>query len=457
MKGIISMSTKETERITVMDNLIAKRIKQKHAARQLGVSVRQVQRILRRYKKEGTAGLVHQNRGKIGNRAISETKKEEVVSLINKYYPDFGPTLACEKLEEIHHLAFSDETIRKMMIERHLWLPKKKKVKDIHPYRERRACLGELIQFDGSPHDWFEGRCPPCTLAAFIDDATSRIMDGCFVDYEGTWTLFGATEHYLVACGKPLAFYVDKHSTFKINRQANIEEELKDKQAQSQFARAMEELGIEVIFANSPQAKGRVENLFGTLQDRLIKEMRLAGIKTKEKGTKFFREVYIPMHNSKFAVLPKEKANLHRPLLPTDDLDRILTIQSKRLVSKDLIVRYKNTRHQLLPKAGYRYTLKHAAVTVEENRDGRVVFRYKDQVIPSSVAVQEVHRQKASPVVSSKDFKEDKIRIPSWDHPWRQARYLAIELAKQRNEAKNRVTVLTDNGGNGNNPIMAAV
>src|SRR3989338_599313 len=188
MKGYLTMSAKETERITVMDNLIAKRIKQKHAARQLNISIRQVRRLKKRYKKEGKSGLVHRSRGRQSNRAIPACKKEEVLSLITEYYPDFGPTLTCEKLEEIHHLSFSDETIRKIMIEGHLWLPKKKKVKDIHPYRERRACLGELVQFDGSPHDWFEGRCPACTLIAFIDDATSGIMDGVFVDYEGTWT-----------------------------------------------------------------------------------------------------------------------------------------------------------------------------------------------------------------------------------------------------------------------------
>jgi len=212
--------------------------------------------------------------------------------LISRKYPDFGPTLACEKLSALHGISYSDETIRKIMTEGNLWKAKNKRVKDIHPYRERRACLGELIQLDGSPHLWFEDRGPSCTLLAFIDDATSRIMDGMFVDYEGTFTLFEATEHYLSTHGKPLSFYVDKHSTFKINRQADVEEDLKDTQAQSQFSRAMNELSIEVIFANSPEAKGRVEKLFQTLQDRLVKEMRLKVIKSKEEGTRFFREAF---------------------------------------------------------------------------------------------------------------------------------------------------------------------
>lgn len=457
MKGVISMSIKETERITVMDNLIAKRIKQKHAAKQLGITVRQVQRIMGRYRKEGAAGLVHRSRGRISNRAIPDEKEKEIISLIKKYYPDFGPTLACEKLMLLHKISFSDETIRKIMTEGDLWLPKKKKVKDIHPYRERRACLGELIQLDGSPHKWFEDRAPACTLVAFIDDATSKIMDGCFVDYEGTFTLFEATEHYLLTHGKPLIFYVDKHSAFKINRQANIEEDLKDKQAQSQFARAMDELAIEVIFANSPQAKGRIERLFETLQDRLVKEMRLEGISDKKEATRFFREEYIPFHNSRFAVPAKEKANLHKPLLPTDNLKRIFTIQSKRLVSKDLIVRYKNSRYQLLPEAGCRYTLRHTAVTVVENKKRKVSFMYKDKSIQNKIAVKEVQHVKPVQVASSKDFTEQRIRIPEWDHPWRKAGRLAIELAKQDREGENGAAVLTGNSIEINNPIIGVV
>lgn len=456
MKGVISMSNKETERITVMDNLLAKRLKQKHAARQLNISIRQIQRMLKRYKREGVAGLVHLGRGKVSNRVISQKEKDRAINIIKEHYHDFGPTFALEKLKEHHGVLFGVDTLRKEMISTELWKARRRKVKNIHPYRERRACLGDLVQLDGSPHDWFEGRADTCTLLAFIDDATNRIMDGCFVDYEGTRSLFGATEHYLKAHGKPLAFYVDRHSTFKINRQANIEEDLKDQQAQSQFSRAMDELGVEVIFANSPQAKGRIENLFGTLQDRLIKEMRLVGIKTKEEGTRFFREVYLPGHNSRFAVFPREKANLHRPLLTVDDLKRIFTIKSQRTVSKDLIVHYKNTRYQLLPETGYRYTLKHAQITVEEKQNGKVVFRYKDKVIVASVAVPQTHKQKTPQVASSKDFKEGRIRIPSWDHPWRQARRLAITLAKQHHEAENGITVLTGNGSNDNNSVCTS-
>lgn len=420
MKGSITMSIKETERIAVMDNLAAKKIKQKHAVKQLNLSVRQVQRMLKRYKREGVNGLVHKSRGRISNRAIKQEEKDRIIALIKQYYSDFGPTLAIEKLKEQHGVRFGVETLRKEMIKVNIWKPKKRKIENIHPCRERKSCVGELIQLDGSAHAWFKDQGNPCTLVAFIDDATSNIMDGVFVDYEGTWTLFGAVEHYLNTYGKPLALYVDKHSTFKINRQANIEEDLRDKQAQSQFTRAMDTLGIEVIFANSPQAKGRVERLFETLQDRLVKELRLKGISTKEKATKFFREVYIPVYNAKFAVCPKEKANLHKPLLFSDNLAEIFTIHSERIVSKDLIVQYKNTKYQLMPDNGYRYTLRKAAIRISEHKDGTITFNYKNIAVPYQIAIKAIHEDKIVQVVSSREFTERRVYIPPADHPWRQ-------------------------------------
>jgi len=419
MKGVISMSVKELERIHVMDNLLEKRIKQKHAAKQLCISVRQVHRILKRYRKDGSLGLTHKSRGQESNRLMPKEKREQIVNLIKTNYSDFGPTLACEKLFERHGILSSKETVRKLMIAEGLWLPKKKKIEKIHLYRTRRPCVGELVQLDGSPHKWFEDRADPCTLIAFIDDATSRIMDGEFVDYEGTFTLFEGAEHYLKTHGKPLSLYVDKHSTFKINRQATIEEELKDLQPQSQFARAMDELRIELIFAHSPQAKGRVERLFETLQDRLVKELRLEGISIKKDGTKYFREIYIPKHNARFAVLPKDQANVHRVLLPSDDLSRIFTLQSERKISKALTVQYKNTRYQLLVNGGYRYTLINAKILIEEGKLENVTLRYKDKVIPYETIQSEILKVKPYQVVSAKEFQERRVNIPRIDHPWR--------------------------------------
>ena len=417
----IIMSIKETERIAILEKLKEKQLTQKQAGVLLRLSIRQVRRVRARYTKEGKAGLVHKGRGRISNRAIAQEEKNKAITLIKTYYPDFKPTFAHEKLIQHHQVQFGVDTLRKEMIQQGLWKPKKRKLINIHPYRERRACFGEMIQLDGSPHAWFEKRCAPCTLVIFIDDATSRVVDGMFVEYEGTFPLFAATEHYLNVYGKPLSFYVDKHSTFKINRQASIEEELKDTMAQSQFARAMEDLQITLIFAHSPQAKGRVERLFETLQDRLVKEMRLLHITTKQEGTKYLRTVYIPLHNKKFAVAPREKGNLHRPVLGTDDLFQIFTIQSKRIVSKDLTVQYKNIRYQLKPLNGYRYTVKNAAVTVSENEKGVVTFRYKSIPIPYTIGVRAVIPANTKQVVSAKQFKEQRVVIPRPDHPWRQA------------------------------------
>lgn len=409
MKGVISMSTKETERIVIMDNLLAKRIKQKHAAKQLGISLRQIQRMVKRYKREGVAGLGHKNRGRTSNRALSTVRKEQIVLLMKKDYADCGPTFTAEKLFERDGIAVSKETVRQLMIQEQLWKAQTKKHVVIHTYRERRSCVGELIQLDGSPHRWFEQRAPACTLIAYIDDATSRIMDGAFVDYEGTFPLFDATEHYLTTYGKPVSFYVDKHSTFKITRQATIEEELKDMLAQSQFARAMGALRVELIFANSPQAKGRVERLFETLQDRLVKELRLLRICTQEEATKYFREVYIPKHNAKFAVMPKDPTNVHRALLPSDDLTRIFTMQTQRHVSRALVVQYKNTRYQLDVTGQYRYLLINQQILVEEQRNGVLVFRHKDKTIPYKVIGQITHQPTLIQVASAKTFQERQV------------------------------------------------
>jgi transposase len=201
----ITLSMKETERIAIMDNLVAKRIKQKHASAQLGISVRQVRRMLQRYTCEGVSGLMHKSRGRKGNKSMKQEKKEQITTLLKQHYADFGPTFAAEKLFEQHGIKVSEEKIRLLMIEAGLWKAKQHKHVVIHTYRERRSCVGELIQLDGSPHAWFEERAEPCTLIAYIDDATSRIMDGAFMDYEGTFTLFETTEHYLRLYGKPVS------------------------------------------------------------------------------------------------------------------------------------------------------------------------------------------------------------------------------------------------------------
>src|SRR3989344_3201210 len=450
----------EQHKLDVITASIEKRITNRQAALELKLTVRQLQRLKAAVKAAGTAAVVHKLKGKSSNHRIDQNLKEELLGEIKVNYHDFKPGFATEKLQEKYSTTPTSQTIRIWMAEIGLWRVRKQKASVYRSWRSRREYFGELIQFDGSYHHWFENRLidkdgnpvEVCLLAA-IDDATGKITKASFGANEGVVAIFLFWLDYVRNIGKPIAIYLDRYSTYKINHKAAVD----NFELVTQFGRAMQSLSIEVIFANSPQAKGRVERLFKTLQDRLVKEMRLKGIKTQKEGTRFFREVYIPMHNAKFAVAPREKADLHRPVLKSDNLQRILTIQSKRLVSKDLIAHYKNTRYQLLPKEGYRYTLKKATVVVEEKQDGKIVFRYKDQVIPSSVAVQKVRRQKAPQVVSSKDFKEDRIRTPAFDHPWRQIGRLAITLAKQRHEAENGVTVLTGNGIQKDNPVISPV
>ena len=245
----------------------------------LRLSIRQVKRIWRRYKLEGALGLVSRQRGQPSNNRMHDEKRRFIITLLYAHYHDFGPTLAQEKLTETHHIRVSVETIRKLMIVEKLWRPRRVKKVRLHPMRQRRACLGELIQIDGSPHRWFEGRAPACTLLVFIDDATGRLMTLLFVPSETTFAYFEATRHYLLQHGKPIAFYGDRHSIFRVNTRNAL-----SGTGLTQFGRVARDLGIEIICANTPQAKGRVERANQTLQDRLVKEMRLRGISSMEEG-----------------------------------------------------------------------------------------------------------------------------------------------------------------------------
>ena len=341
------MSVEEFDRNHVIQNVLNKQLKQRHAARQLGISVRQVKRLCRRVLRDGKKGLIHGLRGKPSNHGLPGATLARAVRLVKKNYPDFGPTFAQEKLIEINKMTLSVSCLRQALIRDEHW-----KVHKQHPFyrawRERRPCVGELVQLDGSDHDWFEGRGPRCVLLPYVDDATSRVLHGEFISVEDTLNLMAATQVYLRTHGRPLAFYVDKDSIYKINRQATVDEELRDAQPLTQFTRAMGELGIDVITANSPQAKGRVERGHGTHQDRLIKEMRLAGISSMEKANPFLRDVYFPKHNARFAVAPASPIDVHRPLLKVHRLHEILSLRSPRVLANDFTLRFQHRRFQLL-------------------------------------------------------------------------------------------------------------
>ena len=266
------MSQKEAKQAQVLELLKEHKISQQEASKRLGITTRQVRRLTRRYQAAGLAGLVSKKRGRASNRRLNETLRARAIDLIGTHYRDFGPTLACEKLAGLHGIELSVESTRQIMIKAGYWQPKKGGTVCAHPMRERRARFGELIQIDGSPHDWFEGRGDYCTLLVFIDDATGRLTQLRFAPTETTLGYMHVLHDHIIAHGVPVALYSDKHSIFRINAKDA------DPEAETQFSRASRELGIECIHAHSPQAKGRVERVNQTLQDRLVKEMRLAGI-----------------------------------------------------------------------------------------------------------------------------------------------------------------------------------
>ena len=404
------MSKKELSQIPVFSQLKKGEIKQKEAAKKLRLSIRQVQRKLIVYCKRGAKGLVHKSRGKPSNHCLPTKFKTETLSLIKEHYPDFGPTFAAEKLEEIHKVTINHETLRLLMIKNGLWTINGGPI-TAHIWRERKDCLGEMVQLDGSPHDWFEGRGPKCTLIAFIDDATSNILWLQFAKEEATVDMMLATQEYLIKHGRPISIYADRGKCFKVN----LNNEEGDKM--TQYHRALSELDIELIHARSPQAKGRVERLFGTLQDRLVKELRLAKINDMETANKFLRDTYLEKHNKRFAVVAKKEANLHRSLRGYE-LNRIFCLKEERKVKNDLTIQYKNQWFQISPKQP---TIVNPGtiVTVEEGLRGEITISLRKCVLKhTSISKEQREREKQiqqKPV----EIKPRVQWIPPQTHPWR--------------------------------------
>lgn len=411
MDKLLTMSKKEVTRVEVIQRTETKHLKQKEAAKVLGVSERHIRRMLRAYRQTGAEGMVSKRRGKPSNNQLKTEVRQQVIDLIYSQYPDFGPTFAHEKLTEKHGLELSRETVRKLMVIEGIWKPKKVKKLVVHQMRDRRACLGELVQIDGSPHAWFEERGEKCNLLVFIDDATGRLMELYFTPGETTFSYFAATERYLVRYGKPVAFYSDKNSIFKVN----IKNALTGS-GMTQFGRAMKELDIEIICANTPQAKGRVERAIQILQDRLVKELRLQGISSIETANEYAAE-FMADYNARFAVPPRSSNDAHRPLGSKDDLERVFTLQEQRNLSKNLTLQYKNVIYQIQTSRPS-YAMRKAQIIVCENNQGKIEILYKGKPLEYTI-YQEQQRQ--AEVASSKDIdsKLKKPYKPSKDHPWR--------------------------------------
>lgn len=327
------MSERDLQRIEVLTEVVAGRRTVASAATVLQLTVRQIGRLLLRYRNEGGAGLVHKARGKPSNRCASEGVREYALELVRTQYRDFGPTLAIEALYERHGIKVGRETLRMWMLEAGLWASRKQR-RAFHQPRLRRESCGELVQIDGSQHRWFEDRGERCALLVFIDDATSRLMQLRFVPSESTSSYFEALQGYLETHGCPVAFYSDKHSVFRMNRDAT------GGQRMTQFGRALSELNIEILCANSSQAKGRVERANRTLQDRLVKELRLAGVSSVEAG-KAFLLAFMERFNERFAVRPSRPDDMHRTLnIPASRLADVLCHHEQRYVGAQLTFHY---------------------------------------------------------------------------------------------------------------------
>jgi transposase len=407
------MSKQEITRLEVMQRLKEKRLKQKEAAGMLGISVRQVKRLYRAYRKKGAQGLVSKRRGKPSNHRMDAGVAQQALDLIKEKYADFGPTLAHEKLTEIHKLKLSRESVRRIMVEEALWKPKRAKQPQAHQMRERRACLGELVQIDGSEHAWFEERGPKCTLLVYIDDATGQLLELWFVKHESFFAYCEASRHYFERYGKPVAFYSDKHSIFR----NNTEQFLSLGAGLTQFGRAMQELDVQIICANTPQAKGRIERANQTLQDRLVKELRLRGISDMESANAFLAE-FCEDFNRRFAVQPRSSHDAHRPLLKSENLDIILTHQKTGTLSKNLTVQSNKVIYQIQSERPD-YTLRNAQVMLCENARGEVTIFYKD--IPLTYTI--FHKpSRQGEVVDSKTL-DHQLKLPkpppAPNHPWR--------------------------------------
>ncbi|MGZ9234816.1 MAG: ISNCY family transposase [Anaerolineales bacterium] len=412
MDEILAMSPKELTRLEVMQRLKEKRLQQKEAAQLLGLSIRQVKRLWQKYRKRAAKGLVSAKRGQASNHRLDSGVVQQALDLVKKKYADFGPTLAHEKLVEAEQIQISRESVRKLMIEEGLWKPRRKKKEEVHPMRERRACFGELIQIDGSDHAWFEERGERCTLLVFIDDATGQLVELWFVEEETFFAYCAAARHYFEREGKPLAFYSDKHGVFRVN----TAQPLGTTNGLTQFGRAMEELDIRILCANSPQAKGRVERANQTLQDRLVKELRLRNLSTIEAANAYldeFREDF----NRRFAVPPRSTHDAHRPLLPTENLDWIFTRQRSTTLSKNLTVQYNKIIYQIQTDRPT-YALHKAQVLLCENAKGEVTILYKNQPL-AYTTFKKLARQ--SEIVDTKHLNRAVAlpTPPAANHPWR--------------------------------------
>lgn len=424
------MKQKELKRLYIIRQVLDKKLKQTEAADKINLSYRQTKRITKRVKEEGDKGIIHKSRGKPSHNRIALKLKNKIINLCRDKYKGFGPTLAVEKLFEIEKINISDETLRNWLSQEGLW-QRKRRHKEYRAWRERKHHFGEMIQWDGSHHDWLEGRGPKCVLIGQIDDATGK-KTGQFYAYEGTLPAFSSLKQYIKRYGIPCSIYLDRHTTYKSNKKQTVEDELNNQEFLSQFERAAKELGITIIHANSAPAKGRIERSFRTDQDRLVKEMRLANISTIEEANKFLN-TYWPKHNKRFSVKPIEESNLHRPLPQGIDLDAILCKKTEHVLRNDFTTQHDKKFYQILDKSTGR------KVTVEERINGVRYITHNGRKLKYKQIPARARQEKPK-------LKLRKISKPSMEHPWKKASYdrWLLKKAHLQTEKASKELVLTE-------------
>lgn len=397
-EDILVMSQKEIKRLQIIQKVLGREINQQEASAILRISDRQVRRVVKRVREEGEKGITHRMRGREGNRRIDPKIRSEIIGIYRKVYEGFGPRLASEKLLERDKVKVNEETLRLWLIEECLWKKRKGQKEKKRSWRARKNHYGSMVQMDGSHHDWLEGRGPKLVLMGYIDDATGQVY-GKFYDYEGTQPAFDSLKGYIKRYGLPRSIYLDKHSTYKINKKQQRYKEwpFRDKEGLTQFARGCQQLGIELIYANSPQAKGRIERLFETFQDRFVKELRLEKAKTlKEANEVMIR--YLPKFNKRFSVTAKQPGNLHRPVLGVN-LDEILSTQKECVLRNDRTFIHEKQRYQVLDRT------RANKIVVHEYLNGRMAVKYgKNKLVYKPIDERPVERKAARKVKPRRSY-----------------------------------------------------
>lgn len=414
-KELICMTKKELSNYDIINNLINGKINGTDASKQIGVSIRHIKRLKKRVDDYGAKGLIHQSRNRSGNRKLNERIVVKIEKHLKEKYHDFGPTLACEKLEENHNIKTNKETVRQIMIKMELWKVKpRKKNKKWHVWRARKDNYGEMQQFDGSYHYWLEDRNEEMCLLLSVDDATGKISYAKFDHNEGVKAVFKFWLEYFNKNGLPLSVYLDKFSTYKVNHKNAVD----NKDLITQFERAMNQVGIRPITAHSPEAKGRVERMFETLQDRLVKEMRLKNINTIKQANEFLKE-YIPKFNDKFAVVPARKKDLHKKATKQikNQLPQIFSIQKQRKISNDYTIRFENNYYQLTQEQTTT-VYKKDTVIMEKHLNGDIKINLKNKYLNYKVLPNRPKKEIniKLPAITT---KKQSNYIPPANHPWR--------------------------------------